>query len=40
MRLWDDRDIPAAARMVEAIHAHGALAGIELAHNGMNAPNL
>ena len=31
-RLWDDRDIPAFARMTEAIHAHGALAGIEPVH--------
>ncbi len=40
LRLWDDRDIPALARMAEAIHAHGALAGIELCYNGMNGPNL
>ena len=39
MRLWDDRDIPALARMAEAVHEHGALAGIELAYNGMNGPN-
>ena len=32
-RLWDDRDIPAFARMTEAVHAHGALAGIELMHS-------
>lgn len=31
-RLWDDRDIPAFARMTDAIHAHGALAGIEPVH--------
>ena len=31
-RLWDDRDIPAFARMTEAIHKHGALAGIEPVH--------
>ena len=37
-RLWDERDIPAHARIVEAIHAHGALAGIELAHNGASNP--
>jgi dimethylamine/trimethylamine dehydrogenase len=40
LRLWDDGDLPALARIAEAIHAGGALAGIELAHNGMNAPNL
>jgi dimethylamine/trimethylamine dehydrogenase len=33
-RLWDDRDIPVFARMNEAVHAHGALAGIELVHTG------
>jgi len=38
-RLWDDRDIPALARMAEAVKRHGALAGIELAHNGIAAPN-
>ncbi|MDA8356883.1 MAG: FAD-dependent oxidoreductase [Actinomycetota bacterium] len=40
LRLWDDGDIPALARIAEAIHDGGALAAIELAHNGMNAPNL
>ena len=40
LRLWDDGDIPALARIAEAIHAGGSLAGIELAHNGMNASNL
>jgi dimethylamine/trimethylamine dehydrogenase len=39
-RLWDDADIPALALMTEAIHRHGSLAAIELAHGGMNAPNL
>ena len=39
MRLWDDRDIPAAARVAEAVRANGALAGLELAHNGMHGPN-
>ena len=39
-RLWDDRDIPALARVTDAIHAHGGLAGLELAHNGSHAPNL
>jgi len=33
-RLWDDRDIPVQARMTEAVHAHGALAGVELVHQG------
>src|SRR5215472_13996304 len=40
LRIWDDQDIPALARIAEAIHDGGALAGIELAHNGLNAPNL
>ena len=39
LRLWDERDIPALARMAEAVHEHEALAGIELAYNGMNGPN-
>jgi dimethylamine/trimethylamine dehydrogenase len=38
-RLWDDADIPALALMAEAVHRHGALAGIELTHNGHDAPN-
>ncbi|NNJ11420.1 NADH:flavin oxidoreductase [Chloroflexales bacterium ZM16-3] len=38
-RLWDDRDIPALAMMAESVHRHGALAGIELTHNGHDAPN-
>ena len=40
LRLWDDDDIPGLVRISEAIHRHGALAGIELAYNGMNGPNL
>ena len=39
LRLWDDRDIPALARVTEAVHEHDALAGIELAYNGPNGPN-
>ena len=38
-RLWDDADIPALARSAERIHDGGALAGIELAHNGMHVSN-
>ncbi|MBX5179009.1 FAD-dependent oxidoreductase [Rhizobium lentis] len=34
-RLWDDGDVAAHARSVERIHAHGALASIELAHTGI-----
>ena len=33
-RLWDDRDVPTFARMNEGVHAHGALAAIELNHSG------
>ncbi len=40
LRIWDDEDLPSLARIAAAIHEGGALAGIELAHNGMNAPNL
>jgi dimethylamine/trimethylamine dehydrogenase len=39
-RLWDDRDIPALRLMTDAVHAHGSLAGIQLVHNGLHAPNL
>ncbi|HYA07946.1 MAG TPA: NAD(P)-binding protein, partial [Gaiellaceae bacterium] len=39
-RLWDDADIPAHERLVEQVHAHGSLAGIELVHGGMAAGNL
>jgi dimethylamine/trimethylamine dehydrogenase len=38
-RLWDDADIPALALMCDAVHAHGALAGVELAHHGLRAFN-
>ena len=38
-RLWSDRDIPALALMCDAVHKHGALAGIELAHHGLRAFN-
>ena len=30
--LWDDGDIPPLARMVDAVHEHGALAGVQLAY--------
>ena len=32
--LWDDDDIRSHALMTDAVHAHGALAGIELWHGG------
>ncbi len=38
-RLWDAQDIPALRLVTDAIHAHGALAAIQLAHNGLHAPN-
>ena len=40
IRMWDDRDLPVLARTAEAIHEHGALAGIELTHNGTFVSNL
>ncbi|GAA1991226.1 FAD-dependent oxidoreductase [Kitasatospora viridis] len=40
LRLWDAKDIPVLARATEQIHGHGALAGVELAHNGSFVPNL
>ena len=39
LRIWDDRDVPMLAKMADRIHEHGALAGIELAYNGLNGPN-
>ncbi|AVQ00125.1 hypothetical protein C7S18_14515 [Ahniella affigens] len=38
-RLWEERDIPALRLMTDAVHAHGALAGIELMFNGYATPN-
>jgi dimethylamine/trimethylamine dehydrogenase len=38
-RLWDDHDIPHNALMCEAVHRHGALAAVELTHNGPSASN-
>lgn len=40
LRLWDDREIPALARIVDAVHEHDALAGVELNHSGPETPNL
>jgi len=39
LRLWDERDLPILIPAVEQIHAGGALAGIELAHNGFHVQN-
>ncbi|MGY2200860.1 oxidoreductase [Pseudomonas gingeri] len=38
-RLWSDLDIAALALMTEAVHAHGALAGIEIMHHGPSCAN-
>ena len=40
LRLWEDADIPALAKMAEAMKRNGALAGIQLAYSGVNGPNL
>jgi dimethylamine/trimethylamine dehydrogenase len=37
--LWDDNDIRSHALMTDAVHAHGALAGIELWHGGGSVSN-
>ncbi|MEX2649818.1 MAG: FAD-dependent oxidoreductase [Alphaproteobacteria bacterium] len=37
--LWDDEDERAHALITEAIHGHGALAGVELWHGGSHATN-
>jgi len=39
--LWDAQDVKVQAAMVEQVHAHGALAGVELWHggNGLASPN-
>lgn len=38
-RIWDDVDLPALQLTTSRVHAHGALAAIELCYNGMNGPN-
>ncbi len=37
--LWDDQDIDRHALMVDKVHAHGALAGVELWHGGAASAN-
>ena len=37
--LWDDADVARHALMVEKVHAHGALAGVELWHGGARSAN-
>ncbi|NNE23599.1 MAG: NAD(P)-binding protein, partial [Rhizobiales bacterium] len=39
-RMWDDHDLPVHEKMIEAVHAHGSLAGCELVYNGHHASNL
>ncbi|MBI2330927.1 MAG: NADH:flavin oxidoreductase, partial [Chloroflexi bacterium] len=39
-RIWDDNDISTWQLMTEAVHKHGALAGIELTYNSHDAANL
>jgi len=39
-RIWDERDIPQHRLMTDAVHEHGALAGIELCYPSLHAPNL
>lgn len=38
--LWDEGDVKAHAVMVDKVHEHGALAGVELWHGGTRAANL
>ncbi len=38
--IWSDDDIPSLLLMTDAVHKHGALAGIELSYNGRDASNL
>ncbi|HVN47127.1 MAG TPA: FAD-dependent oxidoreductase [Steroidobacteraceae bacterium] len=38
--LWDEDDVANLAAMTQQVHAHGALAGVELWHGGSYVPNL
>jgi dimethylamine/trimethylamine dehydrogenase len=38
--IWDDGDVRAQAMMVDKVHAHGSLAGIQLWHGGSDISNL
>jgi len=38
--IWDAADIRAHAKMVDKVHRHGSLAGIQLWHGGHTSPNL
>ena len=37
--IWDDEDVRALSLMVDAVHEHGALAGVELWHGGAASAN-
>ena len=37
--LWDDQDVKNLAMVVDQVHAHGALAGVELWHGGAGSAN-
>lgn len=39
MRIWDDSDLPTHELMVRKVKEHGALAGIQLNHNGSSVAN-
>lgn len=39
MRLWDDSDLPVHELMVQKVHEHGSLAGIQLVHAGFSVAN-
>jgi dimethylamine/trimethylamine dehydrogenase len=39
-RVWDEADLPYLALTVDAVHEHGALAGLEVTHSGFHAHNL
>jgi len=39
-RLWDGYDVKCLGLMVDVVHRHGALAGVQLAHNGVGVQNL
>lgn len=38
-RLWDDQDVKYLSLMVDALHEQDALAGVQLAHNGVGVQN-
>ena len=40
LRLWDEKDVPYLARVTDLIHRGGALAAVELVHNGRCVDNL